>query len=56
MFDQNDIEGDFRMGHVPVMFPFLWIVNVKCKVNNVPIPAIDTYRYILAEKHYFYHI
>ena len=53
MLDQNYVEFDIRIGHVLVSFPFLWIVKEKCKVNHVPIPNINTYKYILTQTLFF---
>ena len=42
--DENEIKLDFRIGHVLVIFLFLWIVNEKCKINHegpLPNPEID---------------
>ena len=37
--NQNDVEFDFSIGHALVLFPFLLIINKKCKVDHVTIGA-----------------
>ena len=42
----DDIQFDFKIGHVLVIFPFVWTVSEKCIVNHVPpLPSteIDIY-------------
>ena len=38
LLDKNYVEFDFTMGHVLVIFPFLWMENEKCKENQVHLP------------------
>ena len=39
MLGVNGVEFDFTMGHVLVIFPFLWIENEKCKETHASLPC-----------------
>ena len=45
--NQNDVEFDLSIGHALVVFPFLSIINKKCKVNHVTNPPPRNPNYIL---------
>ena len=56
--NQNDAEFDFGIGHALALFPFLWIISKKFKVDHVTLPCNpwNWYIYILVLKHYFHQI
>ena len=38
MLGENDVDIDFRIGHVLHFFLFLSVINQKCTINHVPSP------------------
>ena len=48
--DLNDVEFDFWIGNVSLIFKLLKIVNDKYKVYHAPTPEINKYRCIYSPK------